>query len=514
MGGSLRALALIAMSLAVWSASAKPVTAVLRLKSKIPMSEFAKDVNNPSSPRYHKYYSPEELRAFAAPSVGEYADLLESLKRQGFAVVGESSTHLWVSVRGDSSLFEKTFATKLHIQKSGLRTMAVQPQVPNHLPLVASVVGLDNSRKRTPKLRFSGLSLDAQASKPGGIPQATIKTAYGFDPIYQSGLTGRGQHIAVATYMGFNIQDVRDFYTQSNLSPGPSVDQVQFNGEPKLDDNSAVETELDAEFTGMMAPGASVHVFASATNDDAGEAQMFTAILDDNRAKVVNYSWGSCETGLDAAHKDEMDQIFSRAVAQGVNIMVASGDSGSDSCQDGTVAADWPGANPNIVAVGGTTFSYSGNQMSEVAWSGSGGGISKLFDRPAYQQDLNQMFSMRSYPDVAFNADPRSGQAIYARQDSTSNPGWFVVGGTSMAAPQWSGFLALVEEARQNQGLGTLGFLPPQLYAAKPSQLAKIMNDVTSGSNGAFQAGPGFDAVTGLGSMQAANLLQYLSSRQ
>ena len=511
MGGSLRLAAVVAASLFVWSASAKPVTAVLRLQSKIPMSEFAKDVNNPSSPRYHKYYTPEELRSFAAPSVGEYNDLLQSLQRQGFEIVGESTTHLWVSVKGDSSLFEKVFSTSLRIQRNGLRTMAVAPQMPNHMPLVASIVGLDNSRKRVPKIRFGGLTLDADAAKPGGIPQATIKTAYGFDPIYKSGLSGRGQHIAVATYMGFNIQDVKDFYSLSALSPGPTVDQVQFNGEPQLDDNSAVETELDAEFTGMMAPAASIHVFASATNDDTGEAQMFTAILDDNRAKVVNYSWGGCETGLDPAHKDEMDQIFARAVAQGVNIMVASGDSGSDSCQDGTVAADWPGADPNIVAVGGTTFSYNNNQMSEVAWSGSGGGISKVFSRPAYQQDLNQMFNMRSYPDVAFNADPHSGQAIYARQSSSSKPGWFVIGGTSMAAPQWSGFLALVAEARQTQGLDTLGFLPPQLYGASSNDLAKIMNDVTSGSNGAFQAGIGFDAVTGLGSMQAANLLNYLS---
>lgn len=477
------------------------------------MEELAKDVNNPSSPRYHKFYTPEEIRAFSAPSEGEYQHLLSNLQRQGFEIVGESTTHLWVSVKADSSLFEKTFATKFQTQKNGARKMLMQAQVPDHLPLVASVIGLDNRRRSLPRIRFSGLRFESDAAKRTGIPQATIKTAYGFDPIYQAGITGRGQHIAVATYMGFNIQDVQDFYKLSNLSPGPTVDQVQFNGEPALDDNAAVETELDAEFSGMMAPGASIHVFASATNDDAGEAQLFTAILDDNRSHVVNYSWGSCETGLDPNHKDEMDKIFARAVAQGVNIMVASGDTGSDGCRDNTLAADWPGANPNIVAVGGTTFSYDNNQRSEVAWSGSGGGISVIFNLPTWQQSIGEMFKMRSFPDVAFNADPKSGQAIYARTSSDSPADWLVVGGTSMAAPQWSGYMALVEEARQNQGLSPVGFLPPQIYGVTDQVRSGFMNDITSGSNGAYTAGPGYDAVTGYGSMQAANLLQYLTKQ-
>ena len=79
----------------------------------------------------------------------------------------------------------------------------------------------------------------------------------------------------------------------------------------------------------MIAPAASIHVFASSTNDDAGEAQTFTAILDDNRAKIANYSWGDCEGNIKPEHKAEMALLFDRAVAQGVNIVVASGDSGA-----------------------------------------------------------------------------------------------------------------------------------------------------------------------------------------
>jgi kumamolisin len=507
MGMHTRLLASFIVSLAGTSAAAAPVTAVLRLQEKVAIEEFAKDVNNPSSPRYHKFYTPEELRAYAAPSEGEYNAVLQTLAQQGFQVVHESATHLWVSVKADSTLFEKVFSTPLQKQSDGSRKQMVKAQIPANLSFVAGIVGLDNSRKRVPRIRFNGVLDDA--NKNTGVPQATIKTAYGFDPIYSSGITGRNQHIAIATYMGFNISDVQDFYRLSNLSPGPAVDQVQFNGAPAVDDNSAVETELDAEFTGMMAPGASIHVFASATNDDAGEAQMFTAILDDNRAHVVNYSWGGCESGLASAHKDEMDKIFQRAVAQGVNVMVASGDSGTDGCRDGSVSADWPGTDPSIVAVGGTTFTYNNNKMSEVGWADSGGGVSVIFPLPDWQKGIGSQFTMRSFPDVAFNADPKSGEAIYARQSSGSQPSWLVIGGTSMAAPQWSGFMALVAEAREQKGLEPLGFLPPMIYNASNNQRASIMNDITSGNNG-YDAGPGWDAVTGYGSMQASNLLNYL----
>src|ERR1700675_1627840 len=108
-----------------------------------------------------------------------------------------------------------------------------------------------------------------------------------------------------------------------------------------IPENSAGETELDAEFSGMIAPGASIHVFASSQNSDAGELAMFTAILDDNRAKVVNYSWGSCDNQVSSSHQADMDKVFARAVAQGVNILNASGDSGSDCVGDGSTVTSF-----------------------------------------------------------------------------------------------------------------------------------------------------------------------------
>lgn len=489
-------------------ALAQPMTAVLKLRDRVSMETLALNVQNPLSDHYKRFYTPEEIRDLAGPSQAEYDQLLALLKNQGFTVTSESPTHLWISVKGDSSKIESTFATKIQFNgKMHQRVAALS--IPMMYSLIESVGGLDNTRKAHPKLKFDR-NATPQDDTSGGVPQATIKAAYGLAPLYAAGLTGKGQDIAVATYSGFHIANVQQFYQLSGLNPVPNVDQVAFNGTAVYDANSAMETELDAEFTGMIAPGANIHVFASADNSDAGELAMFTAILDDNRAKVVNYSWGSCETGLSAQHKSDMATVFARAVAQGVNIMVASGDSGSDSCQDGTTAADWPGASPNVVAVGGTTFGQNGSALAETAWSGSGGGISALWDLPTWQK-LSAPYVKRSYPDVAFNADPNSGQGVYTENNGVA--GWLVIGGTSMAAPQWSGFMALVGEARAQAGKPTLGFLNPAIYGLSTTDRASDFNDVTSGSNGAYTAGPGWDAVTGWGSMNANNLLKSLEAQ-
>ncbi len=487
-------------------ASAQTVTAVVRLKERVSLETLAKNVIDPASPRFGVYYTPEEIRELVAPAQADYDATLAQLRSEGFTITSESPTHLWVSVQADSSRFENTFSAKITPLANGTRRSLSVARAPSRLGMIDAVVGLDTTRRSHPRLR----RLDGPTDSPGGIPQATIKAAYGFDPIYKSGFTGKGQHIAIATYMGFNIDDIKHFYSASNLKPTPSVDQVTYNGTPTYDEGSAMETQLDAEFSGMIAPGASIHVFASAANSDAGELQMFTAILDDNRSKVVNYSWGDCETNLTSDHQAEMAKVFARAVAQGVNILVASGDSGSDSCQDGSTVADWPAAQNDVVAVGGTTFAQNGSQIAETAWSGSGGGISKLWDLPSWQKQLGSPYTKRSYPDVAFNADPASGQAIWAHNNGTA--AWLTIGGTSMAAPQWAGFLALVGEARAAKGKAAVGFLNPLIYAFSGDERGKYFNDVTSGSNGAYNAGPGWDAVTGWGSMQGDALFGRLVS--
>jgi kumamolisin len=509
----LNSILVLSVSLISGLAMAKPVTAVIRLSEAVPMSELARQVTDPSSPRYHKFFTPEEIRALSAPGDSQYQMVLEQLRAEGLKITAESKTHLWVSVAAEKSTFERTFLTQLRPMTEGRFKVMSSLRIPAYLGLIAGVTGLDSSHQRHPLYKIQS----QEGAPTRGVLPEKIKSIYGFNPIYAAGVNGTGQHIAIATYNDVNLNDINTYYQSVSLNPMPTVDRVLFNGTPPVDENSAVETSLDAEFSGMIAPGASIHVFTSAENSDAGETALFTAILDDNRAKVVNYSWGDCEKDIEAAHQTEMAPIFERAVAQGVNLMVASGDTGSASCQnDDSVQPDWPAANPNVVAVGGTALKIKGSTVTETAWAGcafgggcSGGGISTIWALPEYQKGLGGSYTMRSYPDVSFNADNMtSGEPVWATTNGRA--GWIIIGGTSMSAPQWSGLMALVASAREAQGKPTLGFLNPIIYSLTPEQRAGVFTDITAGSNGAYTSADGWDAVTGWGSPKASSLFDYL----
>jgi kumamolisin len=488
---------------------AKPITASLMLFEKIPVSQLAENVTNPDSPRFHKFYSPDEIRDLVAPDNADYYELINALRKAGFSIIYRSTSNLVITIGADHKVFEKVFHTQIYFPGPGkYHRNTVEPQIPDNLSLISSISGLNNYRKISPlHKRFLGKISTNNKQAPGILPDQ-IKKAYNLTPIYQNGITGKGQHIAIATYGDFSIDDVQQYYGMVNLPSIPTIDKVTFNGVANYDADSATETELDAEFTGMIAPGASIHVFTSADNSDQGEVSVFTAILDDNRAKVVNYSWGSCEFFIRPTHKGDMDKVFARAIAQGVNIFVASGDSGSDGCANGGIVADWPASHPFVVAVGGTSLYLNlDGTKNETGWSGSGGGISSIYSLPPYQLSFKTPFNKRSVPDVSFNADPATGEAIWVRSALNASPTWVQIGGTSMAAPQWAGFLALVNEARLKKSLSPIGFINYEIYRSPKSSY-----DIVSGSNGAYNATIGWDAVTGWGSIRGSEMLNYLSS--
>ncbi|CAK9252010.1 unnamed protein product [Sphagnum jensenii] len=487
-------------------AHAENTEVILGLQRQVSMEDLAKSVSDPSSPRYRQFYTTDEIRKLAAPSDQDYADALAKLQNDGVEIVSESPSHLYVTVRGERSYFED-LNSNLSSSVQGFLSFFSKPAI-------ARVHGLEAGTPRRPHLKFLP---QAAAASFSGIAPAQIQQSYGFDAIYNTGVSGKGQDIAIATYDGFLIGDITEYYTKNGINTTRTVDQVLFNGTPKFNAMSATETQTDAEFSGMIAPGANIHIYASANNGDAGELAMFTKILDDGVSKIINYSWGSCETEVTAAHRADMDQVFARAVAQGVNITVATGDSGSDCLGNKTTVADYPAVEPYIVAVGGTSLTpaTSTTAASETAWSESGGGVSTLYGAASFQSGLGSPYNAhRSYPDVSFNADPNTGEATWVHLNPKTNKKaktaqYVVIGGTSIAAPQWAGFLALVNEARGS----AIGFIDPIVYSLAGQNQSEYFNDVTSGNDGAYSAAVGWDAVTGWGSMKADRLLAELKSQ-
>jgi subtilase family serine protease len=164
------------------------------------------------------------------------------------------------------------------------------------------------------------------------------------------------------------------------------------------------------------------------------------------------------------------------------------------------------------LAVGGTTLNLNSqnNWSSETGWSGSGGGISSLEAQPSYQKGIvTQTTTQRANPDVAYDANPNSGFAVYDSFTGSQVFGgpWYEVGGTSDAAPQWAGLVAIADQGRVLNGESTLS--SNQLLTALYQMPNSNFHDITSGNNG-FSAGPGYDLVTGLGTPIANDVVTSL----
>ena len=250
---------------------------------------------------------------------------------------------------------------------------------------------------------------------------------------------------------------------------------------------------MDVEWAHAIAPGAIIHLVVSYDDSDYFllSAVDYAVSLG---AKQVSMSWGSNEFSSDETY----DSHFN---VSGVSFFASSGDNGA--------GVSWPAVSPYVVAVGGTTLYYNifGCLYAERAWSGSGGGTSAYTSEPAFQAPF-QTSKKRMLPDVCYDADPLTGFAVYMT-DASILGGWTIIGGTSAGAPQWAALMALVNSARKEP----LDNLPDILYRlGDPKTRTLYFRDITSGSNGGYNAGVGYDEVTGLGSPLVASLIPILVS--
>jgi kumamolisin len=338
---------------------------------------------------------------------------------------------------------------------------------------------------------------------------------------YPTGVNGAGECIALIEMGGgYSANDLNTYWGQINVTPAPTVSAVSIGsagnnptGDPNGPDG---EVMLDIEVVGGIAPGAKIVVYF-ADNTDAGFLNAITTAVHDttNNPSVVSISWGGPESTWTQTAMTSMDEAFQAAAAMGVTVCVAAGDDGStDGVTDALNHVDFPASSPNVLGCGGTRLVASGNSItSETVWNelanndgATGGGISDVFPLPAWQNGAGVPPSAnaggkvgRGVPDVAGDADPLTGFLTYVDGQQSAS------GGTSAVAPLWAALIALI-----NQSLGKpAGFINPLLYQA--GDASGDFDDITSGNNGAYSAGPGWDACTGLGSPVGTKILALLS---
>ncbi|MGB6986324.1 MAG: S53 family peptidase [Candidatus Aquilonibacter sp.] len=356
--------------------------------------------------------------------------------------------------------------------------------------VVEAVVGLDTRPQAQPRSRVA-----ARAAASFTPPQ--VAALYDFP----SGVDGTGETIAIIELGGgYSASDFAAYCSQLGV-PQAQVEVVSVDGatsSPGTDQDADTEVMLDIEVAGTIAHGARVVVYFAPNTDQGFIDAVATAVHDTTYApSVISISWGDAESNWTSQAMTALDNACAAAAAIGVTVCVASGDGGSsDGVSDGEPHADFPASSPHALGCGGTTITAKNGAISaETAWSDSGGGVSDVFALPSWQSSAkvpapSNPSGGRGVPDVCADADPDSGYSV--RVDGST----VVVGGTSAVAPLWAGLIALM-----NQQLGTsVGFINAKIYdlAGYPRSPGPLQ-DITSGSNGAYSAGVGWDPVTGLG---------------
>jgi kumamolisin len=454
----------------------------------------------------------------------------------GLKVETTSVAERRVLLSGSVSAFNKAFNVELRdydINGLRFRGRSGPVYIPKSLDgIVAGVFGLSDEPFAEPHFL-----------RTAPIPHATATTASGFTPIdvarhynFPANLDGTGQTIGIIELGGgFRQRELNTYFNELGVSP-PDVKVFDFVGggtnnpgtDPLDPANPDVEVLLDIEVAGAVAPGAQIVVYFAPSAEDQSFLDVLTAAVHDseNNPTIISISWGGPESTATSQFQQNFDEVLQAAAHLGITVCVASGDNASADFPlndpqrpwDGNAHVDFPASSPFALACGGTRIVGRGASANEVVWhpgpnEGTGGGVSRAFPLPNYQANVGVPNVKnppghvgRGVPDVAGDAAQESGYRILCDGQAFPDPsqGLPPIGGTSAVAPLWAGLLALI-----NQGLGRkIGFINPVLYQLLPTSAA--LEDITSGNNGDYQAGPGWDPCTGLGVPNGELLLEAL----
>lgn len=539
----------------------------LPLRNREQLTNLLEDIYNPSSPNFHHFLKPDEFAASFGPSAADYQSVIAFAKAHHLEVTHTHSNRTLVDVSGSVADIEDAFHIHLQTFKHPTENRNffapdAEPSLDLATPVLA-ISGLDNYVKPHPRPHplVTALRPDVWSDvRPlgggggGGTGGGNTGPFQGYDfrNAYLPGVSqdGTGQSVGLFELFGFSSQDIQDYEDESGIYPYVSVQPVLIDGASGddsdvdyIDDpgylDYAFEVTGDIQMAIAMAPGlSSVLVYEGPTPQDvpplgtnyiqdttttAQINDVFNRMATDDLAKQL-----SCSYGMDVNLSTV--QIFQQYAAQGQSFFLASGDGGAY-----PAAIDEPADDPYLTVVGGTTLTTTsaGAWSSETTWltppgndglgdvtplAASGGGVSTVYAIPSWQQGISMTANqgsttMRNLPDVSSVANNIT---ITWGNDFLGASSDFAEGGTSLAAPVWAGFTALVNQQAALNGQPSVGFLNPALYAiGKSTNYHSCFHDITSGSNTndvspvKYSAVAGYDLCTGWGTI-STNLLSTL----
>jgi subtilase family serine protease len=547
------------------------------------LEKLLAEQQDPHSANYRRWLTPEQYAARFGMSDGDLAQVTSWLKGQGLTVDGFSRARTRVFFSGTAAQVESVFHTELHrylVNGQLSLANATEISVPQAISgMVLGFRGLETFRP-LPRARVARPNFTSHVSGSHFVSPGDFATIYNLKPLYDNGLDGTGETIAVVGQTQIHTADIDAFRTAAGLPP-KNLQLVSVDGTKGFKTGDEIEADLDVEWSGAVAKNATILYVYTGGNSSQNVFNALEYAIDNNLAPVITTSYGNCEANL-GSFTATLRTDVKQANSQGQTVMAASGDAGAADCESQTaksathgLAVDSPASVPEVTALGGSEFTgdatstvtggdaaadppfwggtTGGNDnvssalayIPEMAWndtaasiatptgslSASGGGVSAVFAKPAWQTALTFADGHRDVPDVSLTASPNHDGSLICSQAAVKSSGSSAtsctagfrdsagnlspVGGTSVGSPAFAGIVAILNQATQSGGLGNIN---PTLYSLGGTG---AFHDITTGNNkvpcttgstgcpsGAnpmigYNAAAGYDLVTGLGSVNA-----------
>ena len=514
---------------------------------------------DPSSPNYRHWLTPEQYADRFGVSQGDLDQIVAWLKQQNLSVVATARSRTWVAFSGTAGQVQSAFGTQIHhylVDGKMHYANATEPTIPAAFAdVVDGIHGLADFRLHPPAHAVRSLQPKYDSSRGvHNLAPDDLAVIYNIQPLLNAGIDGTGQQMVVVGQTQIQLADIEQFHRTFNLPGGdPKVVLVPNTRDPGISSSDLPEADLDLEWASAVARKAAITFVYSENVMDAAQYA-----IDQNLAPVLSMSYGACEAQYAPSDARTLQSWAVQANAQGMTWLAPSGDNGAADCFDPTarsafgLAVDMPASIPQVTGVGATEFvEGTGNYWSstnsanlasalsyipETAWNdsaeessaagvntpdASGGGASTFFAKPSWQAGAGVPGDgARDVPDIAVSgSNDHDGYIVYTGGAQE------IIGGTSVGAPVFGGITVLLNHYQVAQGFQSApgqGNINPRLYNLAQTT-PSAFHDITTGSNIVnpcpprargctaspigYNAGPGYDQVTGLGSPDVYTLV-------
>lgn len=542
---------------------------VLMLSPSAPQEAAAKklvsSLHDPASPNYHKWLTPTEFGTQFGISQDDAARVSQWLQSQGLIIHEVANSRRFIVFSGTVHQVEQAFSIEMHsyaYKGKEFIANASEIRIPAALaPVVNGVVRL-HSEPSNPQAYIGGkVHRDPKTGNfEGGagdhyLTPADFATIYNLNPLYKAGIDGTGQTIAIVGRSNIDVSNVTAFRSLLGL---PANDpQVIVNGDDPGQTGDMPEAMLDVTWSGAVAPKATILFVVSQSNFSDGVDVSASYIVDHNLAPVMSTSYGQCESMLGSVGNAFYYALWQQAAAEGITSFVSAGDNGGAGCDApgggtyafGGLAVSGLASTPYNVAVGGTQFEDTTNPSQYWAptndpttgasalsyipervwnessndpngpglWAGSGG-VSSVYPKPDWQSAAGvPNDGMRDLPDISFTASLHDGYLVCLFGYCDYGEYFYSAGGTSLSSPASAGIMALVNQKLGGTPQGVANYVFYRLFST-----SGVFHDTVDGDNKVpdptgqytigYDAGPGYDLASGLGSFDANALVNNWSS--